>query len=59
MLSGIASTLLVPETMGRSLEDISGEDQDNFVQLTDAQKQRQRELQASHAHGNTATGSNL
>jgi len=31
MLSGIASTLLLPETMGRTLEDISDEDQNNFV----------------------------
>ena len=43
MLSGIGSTLLLPETMGRSLEDISGEDQENFVQMTDAQRQRARE----------------
>ena len=31
MLTGIFSTLLVPETKGRSLEDLSGEDQENFV----------------------------
>lgn len=31
MLTGIFSTLLIPETKGRSLEDISNEDQDNFI----------------------------
>ncbi|KZS91281.1 phosphate transporter [Sistotremastrum niveocremeum HHB9708] len=31
MLTGIASTLLIPETKGRTLEDISNEDQDDFV----------------------------
>jgi PHS family inorganic phosphate transporter-like MFS transporter len=31
MLTGIFSTYLVPETKGRSLEDISNEDQDGFV----------------------------
>lgn len=32
MLSGIFSTLLIPETKGKSLEELSGEDQDNFIQ---------------------------
>ena len=32
MLSGIFSTLLVPETSRRTLEDISNESQDNFIQ---------------------------
>jgi PHS family inorganic phosphate transporter-like MFS transporter len=31
MLTGVFSTLLIPETKGRSLEDLSGEDQANFV----------------------------
>ncbi|OZJ05822.1 hypothetical protein BZG36_00955 [Bifiguratus adelaidae] len=31
MLSGCFSTLLIPETKGRSLEENSGEDQDHFV----------------------------
>lgn len=31
MLTGIFSTLLLPETKQRSLEDISNEDQDNFI----------------------------
>ncbi|GAA6028201.1 hypothetical protein JCM8097_006911 [Rhodosporidiobolus ruineniae] len=31
MLTGIFSTLLVPETKGKTLEELSGEDQDNFV----------------------------
>ncbi|GAA6001461.1 hypothetical protein JCM10207_006677 [Rhodosporidiobolus poonsookiae] len=31
MLTGIFSTLLLPETKGKSLEDLSGEDQDHFV----------------------------
>jgi len=31
MLTGIASTLLLPETKGKTLEELSGEDQDNFV----------------------------
>lgn len=30
MLTGIFSTLLLPETMGRSLEDISNENQEGF-----------------------------
>jgi PHS family inorganic phosphate transporter-like MFS transporter len=32
MLTGIFSTLLLPETMGRTLEDLSNEDQEGFVQ---------------------------
>ena len=32
MLTGIFSTLLIPETKGRTLEDLSNEDQDGFVQ---------------------------
>ncbi|KAF8072062.1 inorganic phosphate transporter, partial [Lyophyllum atratum] len=32
MLTGIFSTLLLPETMGKSLEELSNEDQDGFVQ---------------------------
>lgn len=31
MLTGVLSTLLVPETMNRSLEDLSGENQENFM----------------------------
>jgi len=31
MLTGIFSTLLIPETKGKSLEELSGEDQENFV----------------------------
>ena len=31
MLTGIFSTLLLPETKGRTLEELSGEDQDDFV----------------------------
>ena len=31
MLTGIASTYLIEETKGKTLEDISGEDQENFV----------------------------
>ena len=31
MLTGIFSTLLIPETMNRSLEEISNENQDGFV----------------------------
>ncbi|BGP40377.1 hypothetical protein JCM10449v2_004339 [Rhodotorula kratochvilovae] len=31
MLTGIFSTLLLPETKGQTLEELSGEDQDNFV----------------------------
>ncbi|KAL8276366.1 hypothetical protein RQP46_011211 [Phenoliferia psychrophenolica] len=31
MLTGIFSTLLIPETKGKSLEELSGEDQDNFI----------------------------
>jgi PHS family inorganic phosphate transporter-like MFS transporter len=32
MLTGIGSTLLLKETKGQSLEQLSGEDQDGFVQ---------------------------
>ncbi|KZT22015.1 phosphate permease [Neolentinus lepideus HHB14362 ss-1] len=32
MLTGIFSTLLLPETKGRTLEDVSNEDQNGFVQ---------------------------
>jgi PHS family inorganic phosphate transporter-like MFS transporter len=37
MLTGIFSTLLLPETKGKTLEDLSGEDQEGFVrgQLTE------------------------
>jgi PHS family inorganic phosphate transporter-like MFS transporter len=37
MLTGIFSTLLIPETKGKTLEELSGEDQENFVrgQTTD------------------------
>ncbi|KAF8150603.1 phosphate transporter [Crassisporium funariophilum] len=31
MLTGIFSTLLLPETMGKSLEELSNEDQDEFI----------------------------
>ena len=31
MLTGVFSTLLLPETKNRSLEDLSNEDQDDFV----------------------------
>lgn len=31
MLTGVASTLLIPETKGRTLEDLSNEEQDGFV----------------------------
>jgi len=31
MFTGIFSTLLLPETKGRSLEELSNEDQDGFV----------------------------
>ena len=32
MLTGIFSTLLIPETKGRTLEDISNESQEGFIQ---------------------------
>lgn len=32
MITGIFSTLLLPETMGRSLEDLSNENQSGFIQ---------------------------
>jgi len=31
MLTGIFSTLLIPETKGKSLEELSNEDQDGFI----------------------------
>jgi len=41
MFIGLAVSFLIPETMGRSLEDLSNEDQGNFVQSKVAQKQLQ------------------
>lgn len=35
MLTGIFSSLLIPETTGRSLEDLSNEDQTNYVHHSD------------------------
>jgi len=35
MLTGIFSTMLLPETKGKSLEELSNEDQDGFVQGTE------------------------
>ena len=32
MLSGVFSTMLIPETMGRSLEELSNEDQEEFIE---------------------------
>lgn len=32
MLTGVFSTLLIPETMGRTLEDLSNENQDGFIE---------------------------
>ncbi|KJA16682.1 hypothetical protein HYPSUDRAFT_206867 [Hypholoma sublateritium FD-334 SS-4] len=34
MLTGVFSTLLIPETMGKSLEELSNEDQQDFVKGT-------------------------
>lgn len=34
MMTGIFSTLLIPETKGRTLEDLSNEDQDGFIKGT-------------------------
>jgi len=31
MLTGIFSTLLIPETKGKTLEELSGESQEGFV----------------------------
>ena len=31
MLTGVFSTLLIPETKGKSLEDLSNEDQHGFI----------------------------
>ncbi|KAF7318663.1 Phosphate permease [Mycena chlorophos] len=33
MLTGLASTYLLPETMGRTLEDLSNESQENFIKV--------------------------
>ncbi|GLB40549.1 putative phosphate transporter [Lyophyllum shimeji] len=38
MLTGIFSTLLLPETMNRTLEDLSNEDQEGFVKGLSGQK---------------------
>ncbi|CEQ42616.1 SPOSA6832_04458 [Sporobolomyces salmonicolor] len=40
MLTGIFSTLLLPETKGKTLEELSGEDQDNFVHAAPIASQR-------------------
>lgn len=42
MATGIFSTLLIPETMGLSLEALSGEDQDNFIQEKPTDKETSR-----------------
>ena len=34
MLSGVASTLLLPETRGKSLEELSNESQKGFIRST-------------------------
>ncbi|KAM0753099.1 phosphate permease [Meredithblackwellia eburnea MCA 4105] len=34
MLTGLLATILIPETKGKSLEELSGEDQDNFIKST-------------------------
>lgn len=34
MLTGIFSTLLLPETMNKSLEELSNEDQEGFIEGT-------------------------
>ncbi|KAF7334596.1 MFS transporter, PHS family, inorganic phosphate transporter [Mycena venus] len=36
MFTGVLSTLLVPETKGKSLETLSGEDQDEFMRPPEA-----------------------
>jgi PHS family inorganic phosphate transporter-like MFS transporter len=36
MLTSVLSTLLVPETKGKTLEDLSNEPQENFVRGTTA-----------------------
>jgi len=40
MLTGIFSTLLLPETKGRTLEELSNENQDGFVRAPRATKER-------------------
>jgi len=42
MLTGVFSTLLLPETMNRSLEDLSQEDEDDFERETEG-----RDVQSS------------
>jgi PHS family inorganic phosphate transporter-like MFS transporter len=42
MATGIFSTLLIPETKGISLEELSGEDQDNFIQERAPEKETSR-----------------
>ena len=39
MLTGVFSTLLLPETKNMSLEDLSQEEQDDFVKESDSDKQ--------------------
>ncbi|KAJ9093233.1 hypothetical protein QFC19_008439 [Naganishia cerealis] len=39
MATGVVSTMLIPESMGRSLEDLSGEDQEHFIHEHPEQKE--------------------
>lgn len=36
MLTGLFSTYLIPETKGKTLEELSGEDQDDFIHESSA-----------------------
>jgi MFS transporter, PHS family, inorganic phosphate transporter len=40
MLTGIFSTLLLPETKNKSLEELSNEDQENFVHADTSSDER-------------------
>ena len=49
MLTGIGSTLLLPETKNKTLEDLSNEDQEGFVQGVTRNVQIQDGLVVSEA----------
>lgn len=39
MISGVFSTMLIPETKGKTLEELSNEDQDVFIEGIASAKQ--------------------
>lgn len=60
MISGVFSTMLLPETRGRSLEDLSNEDQEGFIRPAPVTVSGRRTQGAGHAeHARVNLGSVL